>query len=111
LQFFDVVRESTIMVESLQPVRVDALKALRQNISPERVRDLASGSGAAAVAAIPTPEEVAEDVLNWLYKFSGLKGVIDDIKDSADDLEGALDALTSAIDWQGALQKGKGRPQ
>ena len=46
LRFFDVLEDSKIMVESLQPVSAGALKRLGDTISPDSVRDLAVGSHA-----------------------------------------------------------------
>jgi hypothetical protein len=44
LQFFDVLVDSKIMVESLRPVSAGALKRLGARVSPEQLRDLVSGS-------------------------------------------------------------------
>lgn len=44
LQFFDVLVDSNIMVESVNPVSVAALKRLGKAITDEHVRDLALGT-------------------------------------------------------------------
>jgi hypothetical protein len=59
LQFFDVLVDSQIMVESLQPVSAGALKNLGDRISAQRVRELASDSGPGV------PESIAKAALDW----------------------------------------------
>jgi hypothetical protein len=55
LQFFDVLLDSQILVESLQPVSTGALKRLGDTISAQRVRGLASDSGPGAPQSIAKP--------------------------------------------------------
>jgi hypothetical protein len=87
------------MVESVQPVSAGALKALGDRLSPEAVRDIASGESSVGVAAKPlTPGEKKL-----------IKKIIEVFISIVTTIPGALDA----IDWQGAAEKwkeGQGRP-
>jgi hypothetical protein len=58
LQFFDVLLDSQIIVESMQPVSAGALKSLGDTISAQRVRGLVSEPGPGApqsIAMAPIP--------------------------------------------------------
>lgn len=95
LRFFDVLVDSKIMVESLQPVSAGALKKLGDTISPERVRDLASDSGFGVTPFIAKPFRDISDVFRTLF-------YIDEILASV-----GYDKIKEALEEK---QKGKGRP-
>lgn len=65
LQFFDVRVESTIMVESIQPVSVSALKRLGRDHTQERLLNLGGGSGGNAVPGIAPidPDDILVHIL------------------------------------------------
>jgi hypothetical protein len=62
LQFFDVLVDSQILVESVQAVSAGALKALGDTISAQRVRGLVSDSGPGAAPSI------AMEIPPWVRK-------------------------------------------
>lgn len=102
LHFFDVRLDSQIMVESVQPVRASDLKRLEGAVSPERFRDLMTGTGsggAEVVFAKPGPSTFWGKVIEIALEVAKELGAFE------------------AIDWQGAAekwkesQKGKERPQ
>jgi hypothetical protein len=62
LQFFDVLLDSQIMVESLQPVSTGALKRLGDTISAQSVRGLASDSGPGV------PQSIEMKIPPWAWK-------------------------------------------
>jgi hypothetical protein len=89
LQFFDVLVDSQIVVESPQPVSVGALKNLGDTISPQRVRDLASNPGAGAAPQFS--EGRFGSGLPWLLGFMMdlLEAMISD----------AVDEVVKPIEW------------
>jgi hypothetical protein len=91
LQYFDVLVESAIMVESVQPVKAGALKALGDPLSPGTVRDIATGDSAAGVAKKTITISIGPVKVSIEFDVD-----VDDIK-----------AVLEAIDWQGAAEKWK----
>ena len=109
LQFFDVRLDSQIMVESLQRVSTSYLKRLEAAVSPERFRDLMSGSGSGGPGVVA--KDVVDELIDYVKKKAKdkLDEVIDEISDGLDEL--GKTPPFDAIDWQGAAEKWKGRPQ
>ena len=70
LQFFDVLLDSTIMVESLQPLDAGTLKRLGDTVSPELVHDLMSGSGS-GFGVVAKPIDWAK-VIKFVLRGCGL---------------------------------------
>lgn len=86
LQFFDVLVDSQILMESLQPVSVGALKRLGDTISAHRVRGLAADSGPGV------PQSIAE-IIPW-------DQIVQFVKDHLPpELLQALDELGKPIHW------------
>jgi hypothetical protein len=90
LQFFDVLVDATIMVESVQPVSVRALKALGSDVSPDAIVDLTARAAGIATMAKP----VGSPDLSW-------HNILETI------IESAVSDLLKPIDWQGAAEKWK----
>jgi hypothetical protein len=93
LQFFDVLVDSQIMVESLQPVSTGALKGLGDAISPQRVRELVSSSAPAA------PQTIAFEIPWDRIKQFVRDNLPADWVDLWDELGDALDALGKPVQW------------
>jgi hypothetical protein len=91
LQFFDLLVDSQIVVESPQPVSVGALKNLGDTISPQRVRDLVSNPGAGAAPQFSEAEGPFGSGLPFLWDFAMylLKAMISE----------AVDAVIKPIEW------------
>jgi hypothetical protein len=106
LHFFDVRLDSQIMVESVQPVHASDVKRLEGAVSPERFRNLMSGFGSRGAGVIAGP--TFGELIDYLKKAAKLS--FDDIINEMTD---ALDktGIFDPIDWQGAAEKWKGRPQ
>jgi hypothetical protein len=68
LEVFDVLVESTIMVESLQSVGVAALKGLGRNVTARSVRNLGltTAGGSFPPPGTGTSAKFADDVKAWL---------------------------------------------
>jgi hypothetical protein len=94
LQFFDVLVDSNIMVESLRPVSAGALKRLGANLSPEELRGLMSGSGPAG--------GVSASIVDVIL--SAAKEVLNEV------LGGALDPVFAPIDLQSFVKGGHPSP-
>lgn len=112
LQFFDVRLDSEIMVESLQRVGASYLKRLEAVVSPERFRDLMSGSGSGGAGVVAGPvTDLINEVKDYVKKKvrDKVDEVVDEISDGIDELDKS--GIFDAIDWQGAFEKWKGRPQ
>lgn len=85
LQFFDVLVDSQIIVESLQPVSAGALKGLGDRISRQRVRDLITNPAPAV------PGSIALEIPPWLRDW--LLSILKDL------IEKYWDDLIKPIEW------------
>ncbi len=100
LEYFDVLADSTILVESVQAIPVSVLKALGSDLSPGQIRDVTSASAA---------------VLTTLAKPSGggsrLGKLVELILETLAAM--SIEEILAPIDVEGAIEewkKGKGKP-
>ena len=91
LHFFDVRLDTQILVESLQPVSASHLKRL-EDVSPEAIRDLMSGSGSGGAGVVAKP---MNPVVQFLLEY-----FVEKILDNIDD-------VLAPVDWQEAAEKWK----
>jgi hypothetical protein len=100
LQYFDVDINATVMVESLQPVKIAALKALGGTAAPQEIQELVSSGSASPLVVYQ--QSTADRVENEIGKT---------IEGFVSFWFGSLDIQAAIEEWKRQqAEKRKGRP-